>query len=365
MPLTGALADQLGRRKPFLVAFTVLACAASVVLGLVPVGESVVPALVIAGVAAAAAQLAFAQYDPLLADVAPEGTRGRVSGTAVALGFAGIVFGLVVVAELIVGEGSKQRAFAPAGLLYLLFALPALLLVREPARPHGRLRAGVAVRRAVEQVGSSLRQARRYPDVYRFLAARFLYSDAVVTLSAFLAVYMTRLGGFSEREKNIVVGVAVVAAAGGALAGGRMVERLGAKRPLVLVLPAFGASVLLSALIGRPWTIWVVGPVAGAALGVIWTADRVLMLRLTPPELRGQFFGFFNLANRVASAVGPLVIWSGTVWLLAQETGWTSELKASRVAVGGLGLAALAGWLVIRPLPDGGLERAKSVPVGT
>ena len=30
------------------------------------------------------------------------------------------------------------------------------------------------------------------------------------------------------------------------------------------------------------------------------------MIRLTPLELRGQMFGFFNLASRVASALGPL-----------------------------------------------------------
>ncbi len=365
MPLTGALADQLGRRKPFLVAFTLVACAAAVALGFVPVRSSVVPALVVAGVSAVAAQLAFAHYDPLLADVVPEERRGRVSGMAVALGFAGIVFGLVVIAELIVGEGDKQRAFAPAALAYLLVALPAFVFVREPERPHGRVDVRAASRRAVDQVVGSLRHASHYPDVFRFLAGRFLYSDAVVTLSAFLAVYMTRLGGFSEREKNAVVGFAVIAAAAGALVGGRMVERFGPKRPLVSVLPAFGGCVLLSALVGRGWTVWLLGPVAGGALGVIWTADRVLMLRLTPPELRGQFFGFFNLANRVASAIGPLVIWSGTVWLLHSATGWTSLLGASRVAVGGLGLAAFAGWLVIRPLPDQALERAKTVPVGT
>src|SRR3990172_1359540 len=37
MPLAGALADHRGRRKPFLIAFTLLAIAASVVLGMLPV----------------------------------------------------------------------------------------------------------------------------------------------------------------------------------------------------------------------------------------------------------------------------------------------------------------------------------------
>jgi UMF1 family MFS transporter len=363
MPLAGALADQLGRRKPFLIAFSLVSAGACATLSILPVDGSVLPALVVAAIAVGFAQLAFAQYDPLLADVAEPESYGRVSGLAVALGFAGIIFGLAVVAELIVGEGSKQRAFAPAALLYLAFALPALVLIRERQRP--RQPTGGAVNRAVRQLAQTVRQVRHYPRVFRFLAGRLFYSEAIATLSAFMAVYMTRLGGFSEREKNIVIGLSVLAAALGAITGGRIVEQLGPKRPLLAVLPFFAASVLLSAVVGEPWTVWVVSPIVGCALGVVWTADRVFMLRLTPPEVRGQFFGFFNLANRVASALGPLVIWSGTVWLLHQHTHWLSALDASRVALVGLAASALVGWTVIRPVPDEESEETVAVAPAT
>lgn len=352
MPLAGTLADQLGRRKPFVVGFTLAASAAAAVLGLLPSEGSVLWLLVAGGCAAAFGQLAFAQYDPLLADVAPPAARGRVSGLAVALGFAGVIFGLVVVAQLIVGDGDKQRAFIPAAILFVAFAIPAFVFVREHGRPIGEGGSGLSVRRAFSELGRSLREVQRHRDAFQFLAGRFLYSDAIATLTAFLAVYMTRLGGFSEGEKNAVIGVGVVAAALGALAAGPLVERFGPRQPLLAVLPVFAACVLLTAATGQGWMLWVTSPVAGSALGFVWTADRVFMLILTPPELRGQFFGFFNLASRVASALGPLVIWSGTVWLLYERTGWLSALEASRVALGGLAAAALLGWLVIRPLSD-------------
>jgi UMF1 family MFS transporter len=352
MPLAGAFADQYGRRKPLLIAFTLAAAGFAVLMGVVPVDDSVTFVLVFAGLGAIAGQLALAQYDPLLADVAPEPVRGRVSSWAVGMGFVGIIFALLVVAELIVGEGDKQRAFIPAAIVYVVFALPAFLLVRESARA-AVARKRETLGRAWSQFGQSFQQVRGYPRVFRFLGARFLYSDAIVTLNAFLAVYMTRLGGFSESEKNLALGVVVVAAGLGALAAGRLVERLGPKAPLMAVLPVFGGCLLLAAAVGEPWTIWALSPIAGASLGVIWTADRVFMLQLTPPELRGQFFGFFNLANRVASAFAPLVIWSGSLWLLHEQTAWLGELGASRVAVAGLALAALAGWLVLRPIPLG------------
>ena len=354
MPLAGALADQLGRRKPFLIAFTLVAAGSCALLEVLPADGNVLPLLVAAGIAVAFGQLALAQYDPLLADVAPRGRRGRVSGIAVAFGFIGIIFALAVVAEGIVGDGSKQRAFAPAGALFVLFALPAFFWIRErhhepstATRPEGRL-----LGHAFRQVMHTAQQVRGNRDAFQFLVGRFFYSDAIATLSAFLTVYMTRVGGFSESEKNAVLAVSVVGAAAAALVTGRVLGRVGPRVVLLAVLPVFTALTLLSAAVGEPWTVWLAAPAMGSALGCVWTADRVFMIRLTPLELRGQMFGFFNLASRVASAFGPLLIWSATIWILHSQTDWLSLLGATRVALVGLALAAFVGWLVIRPLSD-------------
>ena len=354
MPLSGALADQLGRRKPFLIAFTLVAAASCALLEVIPADGNVLPLLFAAGIAVAFGQLALAQYDPLLADVAPRGRRGRVSGIAVALGFVGIFFALAVVAEGIVGDGSKQRAFAPAAAFFVLFSLPAFFWIRErrhepstATRLEGRL-----IGHAFRQVMRTAQQVRANRDAFQFLIGRFFYSDAIATLSAFLAVYMTRLGGFSETEKNVVIAVSVVGAAIAALTTGRVLGSVGPRAVLLAVLPVFSLLTLLSAAVGEPWTIWLAAPAMGAALGCVWTADRVFMIRLTPLELRGQMFGFFNLASRVASAFGPLVIWSLTIWVLHSYTDWLSLLGATRVALVGLALAAFVGWLVIRPLSD-------------
>ena len=92
--------------------------------------------------------------------------------------------------------------------------------------------------------------------------------------------------------------------------------------------------------------------VLASVLGGTQAVSRAVVGLLTPPGRAAAFFGFFNLASRIASALGPLVIWSGTVWLLHQQTDWLSALDASRVAFAGLAIAALAGWAVIRPLSD-------------
>ena len=142
-------------------------------------------------------------------------------------------------AEGIVGDGSKQRAFAPAAACFVLFSLPAFVWIRERRHePSAATRAeGRLFGHAFRQVMRTAQQVRANRDAFQFLIGRFFYSDAIATLSAFLAVYMTRLGGFSETEKNAVIGVSVVGAAIAALATGRLLGVVGPRAVLLAVLP--------------------------------------------------------------------------------------------------------------------------------
>ena len=75
------------------------------------------------------------------------------------------------------------------------------------------------------------------------------------------------------------------------------------------------------------------------------------MMRLTPEDVRGEFFGVYNLVGKLSSGIGPFVLWSGTIWYLHGHGTW-SILDASRAALAMLALAVVAGMLVLRPLSD-------------
>lgn len=351
-PIAGAMADHHGRRKPFLVTFTVAAALGAMAIGVVPVADGVLPALVLSGLCALATQLAFAQYDPMLADVASERDWGRVSGLAVMLGFVGIIVGLVLVGELIVADGDKQGAFIPAGIFYLAFALPCFVFVREHGHARGSVSIATSARASLRRLRQTARDIGSHRPIVRLLAARFLYTDAVGTLNIYLAVYITRVGGFSESQKNLVLALGVAAAGAGALVAGRVIATSGPRRPLLVVLPIYAGALMLTAAFGTRWSVWLLAPVVGAALGTVWTSDRVFMLRLTPPDRRGEMFGFFNLVGRAAAAIGPVLLWGGAIYLLHDRTGWLGELGASRVALGLLACSTIAGFLVLRPLSD-------------
>ena len=354
LPFFGALSDRLGRHKPFLVAFTLVSVSATAVLGLV---DAVVPALVVAGIAIFAFNSAEAQYHPLLAAVAAPEKRSRVSGLGVGAGYVGVLLALGILGA-IVSDGHNQQAFLPAALLFLVFGLPCLLFVRDSSPRAKSTNAGAGLGgiaalpgQALRQLRVSVREARGQPWG-RFLLARFLYVDAIATVIAFMTVYARRTGDFTGGEISVLLAIATVAAIGGAVAAGMLVERVGPKRVVEATLFGVVITLLVTGLSGAGFLLWVAGPLVGAALGSVSASDRIYLMRLVPPGRRGEDFGLYALVGKVSNGFGPLVLWSGTIALFSQVLDVTGRFGASRIAICVLACTALAGALILRSLPE-------------
>ncbi len=350
LPTLGALSDRLGRHKPFLTAFTLAAIGGTAALGVV---DSVLVALIVAGVAIFAFNSAEAQYHPLLASVAPPDRRSLVSGIGVGVGYVGAFVALYLLGA-IVADGDNQAAFLPTAALYLAFALPCIVLVRdrtarrvEPAPAGG----GRLPLNAASQALASVRAAWGRPHG-RLLLARFLYVDAIATVIAFMTVYARRTGDFSSGELDLLIGISIGFAIVGAIAAGLLVERLGPRNVLLVTLLGVVAALLVVAVSGLSAVLWVVGPIVGVALGSVSASDRVFLLRLIPPNRRGEDFALYALVGKLSNGFGPLVLWGGTIFLLTNVLAAASTFTASRVAICVLAMAALAGAWLVRPLPN-------------
>ena len=200
--------------------------------------------------------------------------------------------------------------------------------------------------KAIRQVGTTFRHTRRYPGLLRFLIGRMFYTDAVNTVIFFLSIYIVEEIGFGMGTAELMLGVAIAFAVVGGLTWGRVVDRIGPKRTLIIVLRLWMIVFLWAAIVGifpiPMWTFWPVPILAGIAMGGTWTADRPLMLRLTPPARIGEFYGLYGMVGRFAAIVGPL-LWALVVDVLG--LGRPTAILTLLVVV-------VISYFILRPLSD-------------
>ncbi|MEO7664999.1 MAG: MFS transporter [Candidatus Limnocylindrales bacterium] len=343
-PVLGALSDRGGRRLPFLLAFTALCIAATAFIA--DVGAT--GGLILFIVANFAYQAALIYYDATLRTISLPASRGKLSGIGVAVGYLGTIFvGLLI----FLANVPVDQRFRLASILFALFAVPIFLIVKEP-RGGASVTAG-DLRRSFGQLGTTIEHARGVPGLGRFLLGRFFYSDAVNTVIVVMSVVLVRAMGFSDTQAVLVLLGLTVVAVGASFGWGRLVDRWGPKRTLVAVLWSWAVGLVLGGIsIGIPNAFGLVmfliaGAILGSGLGGVQVADRVFMLRLSPPAQLGEFFGLYGLVGKGSQVVGQLLY--GLILLTLLDSLGTG---AYQVAVLSLLVTMLIGLWLIRPVSD-------------
>ena len=363
-PILGAIADQTGRRKPWIAGFTLLCVVATGLLWLVrPSPESVPLALVLVAVGTIGAELAVVFYNAMLPDLAAPERIGRWSGWAWGLGYAG---GLLCLAVALVGfvdetpwfsldreSGANVRAtFVLAAAWYLVFALPLLIVVRERTTREPGLAEAIAS--GWHQIVTSVRHVRRYAPIVRFLVARMIYIDGLATLFAFGGVYAA--GTFAMSESQVLTfGIALNVTAGiGAFAFGWIDDRIGAKPTILVSLVGLMVPGTVMLLVDSQAMFWACGLVLGIFVGPVQAASRSFLARCAPQELRNEMFGLYALSGKATAFLGPLLVGWLSYWAGSQRVGMSAIIVLLAV---GLGL-----MLTVPAAPQLGAEHARASP---
>jgi UMF1 family MFS transporter len=310
-PVLGALSDQAARRLPFLAVSTILCVVATFFLG-----QSSIPALfALFVVATICFQAGLIFYDSLLPEVSTDENRGRVGGIGVGVGYAGSLLAFGVGSLILAGKGDGTledyaTVFRAIAVIFLVCAIPAFLFVRERPRLAPPLSLRI-VPEAFSQLAMTARRARHYRGLGSFLVGRMFYADAANTLIFMILLYATGSLGLSGAEARAVAIPSIVAAIPAGFAWGVVVDRIGPKRTLdvvlVLWMGIFAAAAAIPVLGLPSGLIFVVSTLVGVALAGLWASDRPLMARLAPPRYYGQFFGLYAMVGRFAAIVGPFM----------------------------------------------------------
>jgi len=305
-PALGSMSDYTGNRICFLIPAICITVTCTLLFGLRHELVFILGLFVIANFAYQSGNIF---YDSLLTTVSPFANRGTVSGIGVAFGYIGSLAGIISIAP-IASTWGRASSFVPTGLGYLLFSLPCWFLIKEtPSRKGLSLK---LLKEGYIQIFRTFRERSRHTNLFRFIIARFLYVDAINTLLVFMAIYLTEVIGFNDSKVRVLLLTSTASAIVGSFVYGRLTDYIGPKNTLFIILTQWVIVFVGLAATSSQSFIWIIGFLAGTALGGTWTADRTMLTRLAPREQIGEFFGLYQLAGKFAAVIGPL-IWALTV----------------------------------------------------
>jgi UMF1 family MFS transporter len=217
--------------------------------------------------------------------------------------------------------------------VFALAATPTFLFLRERAVPQPRQQNPWA------RVLHTLRHAREYRDLRRFLICILFYQAGIMAVIALAAIYAQEAMKFTTQQTIVLILVVNVTAAIGAFGFGYLQDAIGHVRAVALVLLGWIAMVVTAFFSETHASFWAAANLAGLCMGASQAAGRAIVGYLAPPARLAEFFGLWGLAVKAASIFGPLTY--GTVtWAFA------GNHRLGILAVGAyfvIGLALLAG----------------------
>lgn len=352
-PMLGSIADATHRKKPFLAAFTIACVAAT--FGLYFTGDGTLAlAMALLIVANVGFEGGTVFYDAFLPDIASENRYSLVSGLGFAMGYLGSFIILVVVLPILsadpLPESNVKLTFLIAGGFFAAFSIPLFLFVKERQAP--RSIEGNPLTVGYTRLMDTLKHLRTYDAVKRFLLAFFVYNDSIITVIGFAAIFAKETLKLDTQQRifffMIVQGTALV----GSIIFGAISNRIGARQSIISTLGIWIGVVVAAYFITTAEEFFILGAVAGIALGSSQSSSRTMMSLLTPDEKRTEFFGFYDgFFGKASAVIGPLVF--------SLAAGAMGERNAMLV-IGGF---FLAGILLMFRVPDARVVTKPAVAV--
>lgn len=366
-PFMGAIADNAGKRKPWIFWLTLvmsLACAAlwfaepKVATGADGTG-SVLVVLLAVGVATLGSELAIVFYNAMLPGLVSPRYVGRVSGWAWGLGYFGGLTALVILLFTFI-QGDPPpfgldkvshehiRISGPFVALWtMVFMLPLLFWTPDRAPPGKPI--GQAVSAGARQLWRTIVQARQYPQVWRFLLARLLYIDGVNTIFVMGGIFAATVHGMKV-EEVLMLGIALNITAGiGAFGFAWLDDHLGAKQTILIGVAGILAIGVPLIILESTLAFFILASAFGLFFGPVQAASRSLMARLAPGGMEAEMFGLYAFSGKATAFAGPWLV--GIVTLATDSARLGIAVALPFVLVGGLLL-----WLTVdtpAPAKDG------------
>ncbi|WP_336856877.1 MFS transporter [Sinomonas albida] len=323
-PLFGAFSDRtwsrFGRRRPWVLIGALLATVALVALAGAP---NVAAATALWCFVQLGANGAYAAITAAIPDRSPVEQRGSVGGLAAMGQTVGVLLGAVIAAVV---SGNFALGYVVCGAALILGVVLYVTSAADDPLPRsaiepfsmGRFLAGFWV------------NPRRYPDFAWAWITRFLVNlgNHMVTLYLLFflgdAVHLKETQGIDPATGVLILtGLYAVFVIITSVVGGKLSDRMGKRKPLVI-----GSSVIIavaSLTIGffPVWPGAIIGAcILGVGFGTYLAVDTALNTQVLPTARdRGKDLGVINIANSLPQVIAPTIafpfvaFWGGYISL--------------------------------------------------
>ena len=256
-------------------------------------------------------QLSLPFYDAMLGDVSSREKYVRASGFGLSFGWIGAIVGILVVYPIAKGlfplvPSGRLAAIGFATLLFAGAAIIPLRKLKEPftSQPQDR----IPLREAARQLWDDIKALPRNPPLFAFLIAYWIYIDTILTLEDNFPIYLERTFGLPDAMKAVLVVIIIVGGVIGALLTGLFVKPAQSVRILRLAVGLGAVGMMAMGLAPNQASFIGILVLVALLFGAILTISRSLYTELVPrPDRRSQYFGFYSIAERSSSIIGPLV----------------------------------------------------------
>ncbi|MCP4357668.1 MAG: MFS transporter [Chloroflexi bacterium] len=339
-PILGTIADFSGAKKKFLLFYTVMCILFTSALFFATPGQVAIGMgfFILAEIGYRSAQVFYNGFLPELAT--PE-EMGQVSGNGWAVGTAGGVVCLLLILPLIVmieGIFIVRLTLVITAVFFALSTLPLFLWLPEKAQkqklPDGENYLSLAFKR----LWKTIRTARQFREFVKFMVAFLIYNDGVIMALDFAAIIGAVLFGLEQQGLIIFIIIVQLTNVVGAYAFGKWVDRLGGKRSLIISILIMIGVILALYFNQTQIGFFIIGAVAGFGMAGTQSVSRTMVGMFAPPGKGAEFYGFFAVAGRTSSFIGPtiygIIAAEAALYYLAQGQGEIlAEQSGQRLAI--------------------------------
>ncbi|HKU34169.1 MAG TPA: MFS transporter [Paenarthrobacter sp.] len=330
-PLFGAFSDRttsrFGRRVPWVLIGAIFGAAALVALAGAP---DVATMTVLWCVVQAGANGMYAAITAAVPDRVPVPQRGTVGGLAAMGQTVGILIGAVI-AAVVSGNFALGywlcAAALLAGVVLYLFKNDDEPLPKRPRQPFNLI---AVVRAVLAFIWSFWVSPRKYPDFAWAWMTRLLVSTGNHMVTLYLLFFLSDAVHLKETEGIdpafgvlVLTGLYALTVIITSVLGGRLSDRMGKRKPLVIASSVIIAVASLILAFAPTWIGALAGAIVlGIGFGAYLAVDFALITQVLPTALdRGKDLGVINIANSLPQVIAPgiafpfVTYWGGYVSL--------------------------------------------------